>query len=331
MAKRATTAAVNKSPLSAALDHAMIATTGPANYAEYCNLSIGWVISYDGIIATGHRVAEDLQVAPHVELFRYAVLRAGSPYSITKLSSGNIRVRGNKVGAEIPCFPLASLPNVLPDSPIFPVTANLSSVLVDVSKLIEKKADSIVGSSILLRENSAVATDGGTIVEGWHGLQLPVRLVLPREFADALYKAKGDPTHCGWSNETFTVWYGEDKWIRTSLYPDNYPDIDVHFARMRMECGDDTFRPVPVDLLQAIETLKPFRETGELALFDYGLNTRKDGLGTSMSFEHYWPYRGEYPASGLRMTAAHGAWITFCRFGSFWYGPVIRGVTSLAQ
>ena len=96
---------------------------------------------------------------------------------------------------------------------------------------------------------------------------------------------------------------------------------------MKAQASD--YRPVPQEMLQAIETLKPFRETQAMQFMEYGLNTRADATGASFSFDHHIPYRGQYPTEGLKMAAAHGEWIAFGPTGAVWYGAVIRGTTKL--
>jgi hypothetical protein len=321
-------AKAEKGPLWQALDHAMIASTGTANFAPYCHFQPGgWLVGYDGMIAAGSKVAEQLTVAPHTETFRNAVARAGNPYSITVKNDGGIVVSGDKVRAPVPCFPLTAIPNVMPDAPLGPFQATAAQAVWMAGRIAATRADSVVASSVMLKRDSAVATDGSTIVEAHHGGGLPTSILLPVEFANALGKAKRPATHCGFNDATFTAWLGPEQWLRTNLYEATYPDTDLYFARIRSQCGE--LRPVPQALLQAVETLKPFREGALMHIFDKGLSTGPDGAGAVFHFEHYMAYRGPFPTEGLRMAATYGEWIAFGNEGAFWYGQVCRGITAL--
>jgi hypothetical protein len=305
----------------------VIVNGGVANYAPYCHFSTGWLVGYDGIVAAGVRAHEQLNVCPQTELFRHAVSRAGGALTLTERADGTLYVSGDAVRASIPCFPQANIPNVVPDAAYLPVSQSLSKVLVAISKIAAARHETVIGSSVLLKSDSVVGTDGATIVEGHHGSQLPYRWVLPREFCDALAKVKTVPTHCGWSADTFTLWFGTDMWLRTNTYEDKYPDTDLWFARLMSSVGE--YRPIPLSLLMAIETLKPFRYGDTLGIYPYGLNTLADGTGAAYHMQHDIAYVGGFPSAGLKLAAEHGSWIAFSTEGAYWYGDVIRGITAL--
>lgn len=330
MASKSGTPKTTKTPLVRALDHVYIAAHGPAVYAPFCHFQAGgWLVGYDGIIAAGAKVSESVGLAPDTELFRHACMRAGDPYSLTAMPDGTLVVRGHKVRATIPCFALDQLPNVLPDNPMATVSDTFRQVFIDASKLALLKAEHVIASSVLITPQTCIVTDGSTIAEGYHGCSLPGHFLAPRELADAMFKVKAMPTHIGWSETTLTVWFGPELWLRSNLYDrTKYPDTDVIFAQARSECSD--YRPVPLDTLQAVETLKPFREDMWMYLFEYGFNTREDGTGASYTFEHHIPYRGKYSTDGMRMAAAHAQWIAFGNGIAYWYGAVFRGATKLS-
>ena len=327
MAKAARKVSAEKSQLAHALDYVNIVTGGVANYAPYCHFDLGWLVGYDGVVGAGTRVHEQLNVCPQTDLFRHAVHRAGGNLSLTERPDGTLYVSGTSVRTAIPCFPATQIPNVVPDAAHLPVSPTLAPALVAISKIAAARHETVIGSSVLLKSDSIVGTDGATIVEGHHGSQLPGRWVLPREFCDALAKVKLMPTHCGWGADTFTLWFGPDAWLRTNTYEDKYPDTDLWFARLMSSVGE--YRPIPAGLLQGIETLKPFRDGPVLGIMPYGLNTRPDGTGTVYQLEHYMAYVGPFPEAGLRLAAAHGQWIAFGAEGAYWYGEMIRGITAL--
>ncbi len=65
--------------LWSALDHAALVSRGAANYSGYCLLQGHWLVGYDGTVAAGSRVEEELSVAPDTDLFRAAIARVGTP------------------------------------------------------------------------------------------------------------------------------------------------------------------------------------------------------------------------------------------------------------
>ena len=315
--------------LWSALDHAALVSRGAANYSGYCLLQGHWLVGYDGTVAAGSRVEEELGVAPDTDLFRAAIARVGTPYSLTLMPDTTLAVRGNALRASIPTFPLLSIPNVVADNPQIACGEELRRAIVAVSKIATNKSDIIVECSVALGKNSAVATDGSTILEALHNNNLPLFMLLPREFGDVIAKVKAVPTHCGWTDQTFTMWFGEMQWVRTNAYPPNYPDTNVVFSQVLSQCGD--FRPVPVDLSMAIESLKPFRQKDTFIVTDTGLTTGYDSARTSYNIQHFWTFRGEYPIDGLRVAAMFGRTIAFGPSGAYWQSDNVRGVTVVRQ
>lgn len=329
MAKKPVTrvAAKDKSTLLLAFDHVELACHGPANYAPYCLFSPGWLVGYDGIVAAGYRITEELHVAPHTETARQALMRAGNPFSLTTLSSGNVVVRGDAVRVEVPCVSGAIIPNSAPDAPLGQCNAALVAAMVATAKIVAARNERVITSCVLLREHSVVGTDGNTILEAHHGNGIAGQHLIPREFIDALAKVKTAPTHYGWGEGTFTLWFGPATWLRCNTYQERYPDTDVHFAQMIADCVE--YRPVPTILLQAVETLKPFLASPQLTVTPYGLNTLIDQTGASYSFEHWFPadWCRTVAYEALRQAATHGEAISFNPRGFYWYGQELRGIT----
>ena len=326
MVKKATRVAVkDKSTLLLAVDHVEVACHGPANYAPYCNFMPGWLVGYDGIIAAGYKVVEDYRIGAHTETLRHALMRAGNPFSVTL--SDKMTVRGNGVRVEVPTVVGASIPYAAPDAQTGTVDAMFASALQATAKIISSRNDRVISSSVLIKHNSCVASNGNTIVEGYHGIPVPGMHLVPREFVDALGKVKTSPTGYGFSNQTFTVWFGRDAWLRCNTYQETYPDTDVIFAKMIAECSE--YRNMAPDMLLAVETLKPFLETPELMIAPTGVNTRADLTGASYTFEHYLP--GDacrvVPYEPLRIAAIHADAIAFNSHGFYWYGKQLRGIT----
>lgn len=319
-----------KTTLALALEHVEICSHGVAAYANYCIFTPGWLVGYDSVVAAGFRVAEDLfGIAPHTETLKHAVGRAGDPYSLT-VHADKLTVRGTAVKADVPLCSPASIPNAQPDPQRFEVTEALREAVVDVSRVTRARHERVIAASVLLKADSAVGTDGGTILEAWHGLHLPGRWLLPTEFAVALSAVKYKPTHLGWSDETFTVWYGSNVWLRTNLYEDSYPDTDIMYAKMTADTPE--MRRVPVNMLLALDTLKPFLADNTITLWQGGFNTQADGSGASYTFEHHLPPEPRVlPYDGMRQAGLHGEWIGFCKAGFYWYGPRLRGISAAAS
>lgn len=331
MARKPVVRNKDKSALALALDHVYTCAGGIATYAPYCLFQPGWLVGYDGVVASGYRIAEDLHCAPQTETFRNAIAKAGNPFSLTILSSGTLVVTGDKVRVEVPTLRPDEIPNVQPDAPRASVSETLREAILDVSKVTTARHARAIASAVFLRGDTATGTNGGTILECYHGLSLPSQWLLPTEFALALEKIKHRPTHIGWSDATFTIWYGHNAWIRTNIYTDSYPDTDIMYARLLSYNAE--LRPVPPEMLNALMTLKPFLEDDTITLWAGGLNTKIDGTGASFNFEHHLlvPQPVLLPYAAMLYAASWADWLSFTREGIYWYGARLRGITAAAQ
>ena len=328
MARKPQVRAKDKSTLGLALDHAILCSHGVAPYAPYCLFGTGWLIGYDGIVASGYRIAEDVHLAPHTETMRNAVARAGNPFSLTVIASGDVVVTGDKVRVTVPCNSMDAMPNVQPDAARQDVSEAFREAIVAASKVTTARHARVIASAVNCKSNSVVGTDGGTILEAYHGMGLSGQWLLPAEFAAVVDKVKHKPTHVGWSDTTFTIWYGRDCWVRTNFYTDDYPDTDVMFARMIADAGE--LRPVPAEMLGALMALKPFLDGDLITLWARGLNTASDGTGASFTFDHHMvvPDPRSVPYAGLTYAGTWGDWIAFNKDGFYWYGGMVRGITA---
>lgn len=269
-------------------------------------------------------------MAPRTDPFRAAVARAGEPFSLTVLAD-RVVVRGHKLRAEIDLFPMEQLHNVQPDPPRHAVSSVLRYVVGEVAKATTAKTDRVIPASIFVRSNSCTATDGMCILEGYHGCNLPDQWLLPREFAEAVGKSKSDATAIGWSDATFTVWFGENAWLRTNVYKEQFPDTDIIFAQMA-SMGIE-YRPSPEGFVAALQAVKPFTTGQRLIEFvDNGFYCvdEQHNRGASYALPSYMllqnpPY---FRWDAMLHAAAHAKWIAFNSRGCIWYGDVLRGMAA---
>ena len=207
-----------KDYLAQALAFVETVARGPASYAPYCQFVGGWLVGYDGIVAAGMRVTEALPFAPRTETLRKAIVKAGQPYSLAVRDNGRLVVRGEKFRAEIDGYSLEHTPNVWPDAPTLPVGNELVVALKEAGKIASAKSDRIICAAVNMRPQCAVATSGDVIIEARHNMQFPYAALLPVEFVSALESVKLAPTAAGAGEGTFTLWFGEDAWMRCQTY-----------------------------------------------------------------------------------------------------------------
>lgn len=108
---------------------------------------------------------------------------------------------------------------VNPDALIAPLTNEFREALTKVARLVSDSGDELLISCIAVTGTTVVATKRHTLIEAWHGNDMPYgMLFLPKAFALALGKVKADITGFGFSPSTFTVHFANGAFLQTNTY-----------------------------------------------------------------------------------------------------------------
>lgn len=254
---------------------------GGLDYQQYIRVSGGFAVAFDGTVAAGFPVEEDLTVCPQADKLDAALKKCGVNLTIAVLPSGNLSVKGDGLRAVVPCLADASvMPPVWPDPPIAVITDELKEGFRVLQKLAKEKAERLVDSCLLLQARSMVATDGYILLEYWHGIDLPPGLLVPKSFAEAVIKQTVPLTGFGYGPRSVTFHYENGAWIRTQLFDAAYPDYtkitDVPSYPI----------PTPAGLFDAIERVAPFSDSNSVLLWNGRVTTnREDEKGAQADVE----------------------------------------------
>ena len=143
-----------------------------------------WIAASDSIVSAGHRLPDDFQAAPHTYGLLEALARFPQAVSLLQVEEASLKIVAAEEEVSVPCIPLAALPAIFPD----PMTSQCGNDL---------------------REALGAVS----------GLMLPTGQIVPKAFVTALKRAKHDIVGYGHSSASFTVWFGEDAWLKTQVYP----------------------------------------------------------------------------------------------------------------
>ena len=232
------------------------------------------VVGFNGIIGAGSLIQEDIYAAPNAKLIIEALSKCGQNLSITQLDNGRISIKSDKFKAIVPCIDPNSIPVMLPDTPIASINNELKKAIEAVGVLATEDAQRIVAASILIRQNSCLATNGSIIFEAWHGIDLPT-LAIPKAFVQPIVKTQKQLKSFGFSASTATFWFEDKSWIRSQLFKEEWPQVDHLLNRPAK------FFDIPKDFWEGLDAIAPFSNDG-LVYFDDGLiKTNDDGQGAS--------------------------------------------------
>ncbi|WLJ71055.1 hypothetical protein [Sphingomonas phage Kimi] len=264
------------SRISEAVSFVMPATQpGKLDYQQYIRISGGFAVAFDGTIAAGFPVEEELTVCPQADKLDAALKKCGTDLTIAVLPSGSLSVKGGKLRAVVPCLAdTGILPPVFPDPPVAVITDELKEGFKALAKLANDKAETVLEASILLQSMSMVATNRIVMLEYWHGIDLPPGLVIPKAFASAVVKQTVPLTGFGFGPHSVTFHYENGAWLRTQLFQDQYPDY-----RRIMDVPSYPI-PTPEGLLDAIEAVASFSDSDTVLIRNGRVTTnREDEIG----------------------------------------------------
>lgn len=227
-----------------------------AEYAKFVRLANRWLIAYDGQVAAGHPIEEELTLCPHLARLSDAIVKAGATLAMSASDGGRLTVAGERLKAVVPCFPIDSVPPVFPDAPIAVIDDRLKAGFEAVTRLAKEDAETVHEGSVLLRANTVVGCNGALALEYWHGIDLPPGLAIPQKAAKLLAKSPLKLERFGFTfGRSATFYFEGGAWIRTQLYGEQWPDIDAV-----LNVAAD---PVEVPgLFEALDAVTSFSEDG---------------------------------------------------------------------
>lgn len=290
-----------QSTLAKALDFIKVAQVDKANDLKtksHCRLAAGYAVAFDGVLALGHPIDEDLNLCPHTYRLTDALKRCKQTLSITQLEGDKLVIKSGGFRAVIPCLNPAALPYAVPDVQAGVIDESIKEGFAMLNPIISGAGQTTVEASLLLQNNSMVATDRQVMLEFWHGINLPDGLAIPKQAVTAVCKISLKPVGIGVSDRTVTFHYDGGAWLRTQLYGEEWPDI----TRI-LNAGDPSKAvPVPPALFDAIDAVSSFSND----LISNGAIFTFDGkIGSHNTEEHGATYELDGVTPGLCFGAKH--------------------------
>lgn len=327
--KRTTKAKEPQSSLAKALDFIKVAQVDKATDLQtksHCRLASGYAVAFDGVLALGHPIDEELNLCPHTYRLIDALKRCKQALSITQLEGDKLVIKSGGFRAVIPCLNPAALPYAGPDVKAGTIDETIKEGFALLNPIISGTAATTLEASLLLQNNSMVATDRQVMLEYWHGINLPDGLAVPKQAVTAVCKINLPLIGIGVSNTTVTFHYEGGAWLRTNLYADKWPDI----GRV-LNNGDHTkAAPIPPALFDAVDAVASFSPDGAIHTFDgyigshntdvAGATYELEGITPGLCFSHKHIKALKDVATSIDMVGVNGI--------TYFYGERTRGAVA---
>lgn len=121
---------------------------------------------------------------------------------------------------------------VLPDPELAPLNNEFRNAVVKAGVLASDTAEELMMATVAVLGPTVMATKRHTVIEAWHGNNMPSGIYLPKAFVKALAKVKFDLKGFGFSDKTFTVYFEGGAFLQTNTYADAWevPGKEPGFA-----------------------------------------------------------------------------------------------------
>lgn len=282
----------------------------------------GRVSSFNGQMALSSPIACDLNCVPKAEPLVKAIGLCNETITLSMTQAHKLRVQSGSFKAFIETVDVEA-PHVEPVGEI---------VHLDGRALLEgfKKLIAFVGgdasrpwtNGILLRGQSAFATNNVVLVEFWLGADMPIVVNIPKPAIIEMLRIDEPPTHCQMDTNSITFHYEDSRWLRTQLYETQWPDLS------RILDADHNATPCDDRLFGAMEYLKPFSdELGRVYINEGLISTHNDlDMGASYEIEGLL-MKGIYRIEMLELLKGVAETADFTRYPkpTIFYGERLRG------
>lgn len=246
---------------------------------QHFHIQNGTIRGYNGAMSLCCPIALDLDVCPKALPFIKAIQTCRDTIAIHVTATGRLGIKSGKFKAFVDCI-AESFPEVVPEGEIVPLKGELLGVMRLLSRFIAEDASRPWARGILLRDQSAFATNNVCLIEYWLGYNFPTQVNIPKAAVIELLRINEEPTHLQISDNNITFHFAGNKWLRTQTYPTNWPDLSKIFDLPA------TLVPIPDGLWQGLEDLAPFADDLERVFIKTGtISTNQEEGGSGASVE----------------------------------------------
>lgn len=300
-------------------------------YETHIGLKNNWAIAFNGIIAAGCPIIEDITCHPHTIMLLEALSKCDENYSLTQLDNGKLSIKSGKFKAIVSCLDPALMQEALPDPQIVGITNAFKDAVEAVGVLANENAQHVLTASVLMNGQSVISTNRVMLLEYWHGLDLPPNIPLPKQFVAALVKQKKNLTGFGFSRSSATFYFESGAWLRTQLYSDEWPDVSSILNRQA------NLWTIDVNFFKALDAVEPFSEDGNVYSDTNLLMSHSENQGASFEVSGL-PKGFVYPIKQLKIMKPWVRKIDYMASGIHdssyclvFEGDTVRGVISGRQ
>lgn len=215
----------------------------------------GYIRSYNGTIALCAPIDFDVDCMPKAAPFVKAIQKCEDTVTLNMAKSGRLAIKSGNFRAYIDCVEETHVAHVVPEGEPFEVNGEeVLNAFAALLPFISDDASRPWANGVLLRGQSAFATNNVILCEYWVGSQIPYDICIPKAAIVEMLRIKKAPIACQATSQSISFLY-DDCWIRSNLLSTQWPDAINKILNSEAN-------PVPVDerFFLGLEDIKDFTD-----------------------------------------------------------------------
>jgi DNA polymerase III sliding clamp (beta) subunit (PCNA family) len=283
----------------------------------------GFARSYNGVLALCSPVPFDINCIPKADSLVKAISNCEETITLNMTPSGRLTVRSGKYRSFVECI-TGETPHVEPAGQRIDFAGEeLLKALKILMPFVGNDASRPFTNGVLLKGQSAFATNNVCLMEYWLGIQVPFVVNVPRAAIKEMLRVDEAPVYMQLETNSITFHYTDGRWIRSQLLSTEWPDL----ARIL----DHTCNPQPVDpsLFVALDKLGNNADSVNRVYIKDGIaRTHIDGSEEGSAYDIEGPqFEGLYSIPMLNLLNGVATHADFWRYPdpTLFYGERLRG------
>ena len=237
------------------------------------------IVGSNGSMTLSSPIDLELDIMPKAGPFIKAIQTCQETISLHLTASGRLSIKSGRFKALVDCIP-EGFPETAPEGEFVELPDGILPALKTLSPFIAEDASRPWARGILLRGSSAYATNNVVLVEYWLKVPFPMALNIPRSAVVELLRIGAEPLRLQVCDDSVTFHFEGGQWLKTQLYSTEWPDLNLV---LNLPSNPE---PIPVDLWDALEDLRPFtNKLNQVYLSPGKVSTGPDGDDASATSE----------------------------------------------
>lgn len=246
----------------------------------------GNIFGFNGVLAISTPTDLAVNAAPKAAQFVKAVERvpADEEIVLNLTEAGRLSIKAGRFRAYVECHEDAERAiKIEPEGDYAEMPPGLLTVLKKLMPFMGEDATRPWARGVLLRGQSAFATNNIVLVEHWLPINFPSEFTLPAEAVKEMVRVGIDPAGIQVSERSVTFHYPNGSWIRSALNVGEWPDL-VKVLNIEHNC-----QPVPEGFFEAVKRLDAFTTKENHLFFRGGViaTSATEGDGALMELDDF--------------------------------------------